>query len=116
MAGRCRPNTVLAVACDLQVFFRGVDKPPEQVTVSDVLGFMTAQRTGGPLAAVQPAPDLGTEWPSWARIGGALSRRASSTRTAKAGVMSGRGPVEGRGCRAVVPRPVRISHAFGGQG
>jgi len=57
VAGRCRPNTVVAVGYDLQVFFRAVDKPPERVTVSDVLGFMTAQRTGGSLAAVQPAPE-----------------------------------------------------------
>ena len=27
VAGRCRPNTVLAVACDLKVFFTVVGKP-----------------------------------------------------------------------------------------
>jgi site-specific recombinase XerD len=47
LAGRCRPNTVLAVAYDLKVFFTAADKPPEAVTTADVLAFMTAQRTGG---------------------------------------------------------------------
>ncbi len=59
VAGRCRPNTVLAVAYDLQVFFRTVDKPPEQVAPADVLGFVTAQRTGGPSQRVQPVGDVG---------------------------------------------------------
>jgi site-specific recombinase XerD len=43
---RARPNTVLATAYDLVVFFRLVGKPPAEVTVADVLGFITAQRTG----------------------------------------------------------------------
>jgi site-specific recombinase XerD len=47
LAGRCRPNTVLAVAYDLKVFFTVVAKPPRQVRPVDVLAFMTAQRTGG---------------------------------------------------------------------
>jgi integrase/recombinase XerD len=47
LAGRCRPNTVLAVAYDLKVFFIVVDKPPQAVRPADVLGFVTAQRTGG---------------------------------------------------------------------
>ena len=47
LAGRCRPNTVLAVAYDLKVFFTVVRKPPRQVRPVDVLAFMTAQRTGG---------------------------------------------------------------------
>lgn len=46
LAGRCRPNTVLAVAFDLKVFFTVVEKSPERVRPADVLGFMTAQRTG----------------------------------------------------------------------
>jgi integrase/recombinase XerD len=46
LAGRCRPNTVLAVAYDLQVFFTVVAKPPRRVRPVDVLAFMTAQRTG----------------------------------------------------------------------
>lgn len=46
MEGRCRPNTVLAAAYDLRVFFRVVDKAPAEVRPADVLGFITAQRTG----------------------------------------------------------------------
>lgn len=47
VGGRCRPNTVLAVAYDLKVFFTVVKKTPRQVRAADVLAFMTAQRTGG---------------------------------------------------------------------
>src|SRR5580704_9355568 len=47
LAGRCRPNTVLAVAYDLKVFFTVVGKPARRVRTVDVLAFMTAQRTGG---------------------------------------------------------------------
>ncbi|MEO5666278.1 MAG: hypothetical protein ABIR39_23650 [Nocardioides sp.] len=46
MEGRCRPNTVLAAANDLRVFFGVIAKPPDEVVASDVLGFITAQRTG----------------------------------------------------------------------
>jgi integrase/recombinase XerD len=46
LAGRCRPNTVLAAAYDLKVFFTVVAKPPGQVRPADVLAFITAQRTG----------------------------------------------------------------------
>ena len=44
--GRCRPNTVLAAAYDLKVFFGVVDTAPGEVCPADVLGFITAQRTG----------------------------------------------------------------------
>jgi integrase/recombinase XerD len=47
LAGRCQPNTVLAVAYDLKVFFAVVAKPPRRVRPVDVLAFMTAQRAGG---------------------------------------------------------------------
>ena len=47
LAGRCRPNTVLAVAYDLKVFFTAVSKSPRRVRPVDVLAFMTAQRAGG---------------------------------------------------------------------
>lgn len=46
LEGRCRPNTVLAAAYDLRVFFKVVDKPAAEVVPADVLGFITAQRTG----------------------------------------------------------------------
>ena len=47
LAGRCRPNTVLAVAYDLKVFFTVAGKSPRRVRTADVLAFMTAQRAGG---------------------------------------------------------------------
>ena len=46
LAGRCRPNTVLAAGYDLKVFFAVVAKAPGEVCPADVLGFITAQRTG----------------------------------------------------------------------
>ena len=59
MEGRCRPNTVLAAASDLRVFFAVVGKPPAEVTAADVLGFITAQRTGrDSLEPVQPVDDV----------------------------------------------------------
>jgi site-specific recombinase XerD len=62
LGGRCRPNTVLAAAYDLRVFFAAVAKPPDQVRPADVLAFITAQRTGrtGEGGALRPL-DLGGE-------------------------------------------------------
>jgi hypothetical protein len=39
LGGRCRPNTVLAAAYDLKVFFTVVARPPDQVRPADVLAF-----------------------------------------------------------------------------
>ncbi len=47
LGGRCRPNTVLAAAYDLRVFFSVVDKAAQDVRAVDVLGFITVQRNGG---------------------------------------------------------------------
>jgi Phage integrase, N-terminal SAM-like domain len=47
LGGRCRPNTVLAVAYDLEVFFTTMKKTPRRVRPAYVPAFMTAQRTGG---------------------------------------------------------------------
>lgn len=44
MAARCRPNTVLATAYDLKVFFAAVPKEPVSVATSDVFTFITAQK------------------------------------------------------------------------
>jgi integrase/recombinase XerD len=63
LGGRCRPNTVLAAAFDLKVFFAVVAKPPHRVRrPADVLAFITAQRTGraGGRGGLQPV-DLGRE-------------------------------------------------------
>ncbi len=53
LAVRSRPNTVLAVAYDLKVFFTVVGRPPHEVSSADVLGIVTAQHTGG-LGRLQP--------------------------------------------------------------
>ena len=44
VAARARPNTLLAVAYDLKVFFTEVVKQPADITTVDVLGFIKAQR------------------------------------------------------------------------
>jgi hypothetical protein len=44
VAARSRPNTVLATAFDLKVFFTVVGKDPSEVTDADVLSFIRAQR------------------------------------------------------------------------
>src|SRR5215472_4316476 len=56
LGGRCRPNTVLAAAYDLKVFFTVVGKPPQEIVAADVLGFITAQgRAGaGGVVVLQP--------------------------------------------------------------
>jgi integrase/recombinase XerD len=41
---RARPNTLLAVAYDLKVFFSAIVKDPVEVTAADVLEFIKAQR------------------------------------------------------------------------
>src|SRR5215211_2718821 len=41
---RARPNTLLAAAFDLKVFFTVVDKPPSRVSSRDVMAFIRAQR------------------------------------------------------------------------
>ena len=45
LTARARPNTILAVAFDLKVFFCVVDKPPVQVTSRDVMAFIRSQRS-----------------------------------------------------------------------
>lgn len=47
VGSRCRPNTLLATAFDLKVFFTVVDRHPTQVSSTDVLAFISAQRAGG---------------------------------------------------------------------
>ena len=44
VASRARPNTVLAAASDLKLFFGAVNKSPAEVTTADVLDFIAAQR------------------------------------------------------------------------
>jgi integrase/recombinase XerD len=44
VAGRCRPNTLRAVAFDLKTFFAVVGKDPAEVTAVDVFDFLAHQR------------------------------------------------------------------------
>jgi integrase/recombinase XerD len=44
VAGRARPNTVLATAYDLKVFFSVVGKEPARVSTTDVMEFLAVQR------------------------------------------------------------------------
>jgi integrase/recombinase XerD len=44
VAGRCRPNTLRAVAFDLKTFFTVIAKGPVQVTAADVFDFLADQR------------------------------------------------------------------------
>ena len=44
VAGRCRPNTLRAVAHDLKTFFSVVDKVPVEVVAADVFDFIADQR------------------------------------------------------------------------
>ncbi|WP_199752716.1 tyrosine-type recombinase/integrase [Actinoplanes sp. ATCC 53533] len=55
LAVRSRPNTVVAVAYDLKVFFTVVGKAPGRVVAADVLAFVTAQYAGGPARRLQAA-------------------------------------------------------------
>ena len=44
VAGRCRPNTLRAVAFDLKAFFTVTGKDPVEVTAADVFEFLAQQR------------------------------------------------------------------------
>jgi hypothetical protein len=44
VAARARPNTLIAVAYDLKVFFTVIVKQPADITTADVLTFIKAQR------------------------------------------------------------------------
>src|SRR3954447_14350634 len=74
LSGRCRPNSVLAARFDLKVFFTVVDRPVEAVTATDVLGFITAQRSGAPHL---PDPLVGAVDDD--AVGGVAAHCASST-------------------------------------
>ena len=96
LAGRCRPNTVLAAASDLKVFFTVVAKPPERVRAADVLAFITAQRTGrdGGRGVLQPV-DLGDE-PGG--VSAATVRRRLSIVSGFFAFLQARGDVAARAC------------------
>ena len=76
VAGRCRPNTLRAVAFDLKTFFAVVRKDPVEVTAADVFEFLAHQRGTG-------------RWCGW--------------RTGSRGCRRGRSPAACRRCRACMP-------------
>ncbi len=53
VAARARPNTLLAAAYDLKVFFTEVVKQPADVSTADVLGFINHQGFGEPYLHVR---------------------------------------------------------------
>lgn len=55
---RARPNTRLAVAFDLKVFFSFVDKTPVRVTSADVMAFIRSQRAGGKVVRIDGSAAL----------------------------------------------------------
>ena len=44
VTARARPNTVVATAFDLKVFFGVIDRDPADVVTADVLAFIKVQR------------------------------------------------------------------------
>jgi integrase/recombinase XerD len=44
VAARCRPNTLLATAYDLKVFFTEIGKDPVDVVTADIFAFISAQK------------------------------------------------------------------------
>jgi site-specific recombinase XerD len=106
VAARCRPNTVLATAHDLKVFFAVVGKAPAEVTSADVLAFMTAQRNGGD-ARLQVADGA-------AGVSTRTLRRRLSTVSGLFGYLHARGDVAAN----PVPRglPTRRERSRPGQG
>jgi len=49
VAGRCRPNTLRAVAFDLKAFFTVIGKAPLEVAAADVFEFLADQRGDRPV-------------------------------------------------------------------
>jgi len=111
LEGRCRTNTVLAARSDLRIFFAVVGKPAVEVVAADVLGFITAQRTGrDSLDPVQPVDRVD------ASIGVAVSTvaRRLSTISGFFAYLQTRGDITGN----PVPRglPTRRERSRPGQG
>jgi site-specific recombinase XerD len=87
LAVRARPNTVLAAAYDLKVFFCLVGKPPVEVTSADVLGFVTAQYTGRAQGRLQPV------MPAAAGVSARTVRRRLSSVSSLFAFLAARGDV-----------------------
>jgi hypothetical protein len=57
VAGRCRPNTLRAVAFDLKAFFAVTGKDPVEVTAADVFEFLA--QSGGSDGGAAGGPGVG---------------------------------------------------------
>jgi site-specific recombinase XerD len=60
LAGRARPNSVLAAAFDLKVFFCWAQKEPSQITSRDVIDFVSSQRAPRTTAKIVRISDGGS--------------------------------------------------------
>jgi integrase/recombinase XerD len=60
LAGRARPNSVLAAAFDLKVFFSWAQKEPAEIATRDVINFVAAQRAPRATAKVVRISDGGS--------------------------------------------------------
>lgn len=90
VAARCRPNTVLATAFDLKVFFAAVGgMDPVEVTVTDVLEFIAGQRRPRRGANVVRLDD------GEAGVSARTIRRRLSSLSGFYGYLSARGLVKG---------------------
>lgn len=88
---RARPNTVLAQAFDLKVFFETVDKTPARVTPADVMAFIrTQQRSGSKVVAIDGSSGLSPR---------TIRRRLSTVSTFYAYVLA-------RGQTSIIRNPV----------
>jgi integrase/recombinase XerD len=92
LRARARPNTLLAAAFDLKVFFSVVDKTPTRVTSSDVMSFIRFQRSGGDGNVV--------------RIDGSAGLSSSTIRRRLSSVSGFYAYLLARGDTSVVPNPV----------
>ena len=79
LAGRARPNTVLAAGYDVLVFFRFVAKEPHEVTSADVLAFITSQRSGGDGRSLRAVRDAAESAPARSAVDCRRSRGCSPT-------------------------------------
>ena len=73
VAGRSRPNTLLAVAFDLKTFFCVVDKDPVDVEAADVFKFLAHQRTQRSSAAEEIGRFVGTSVRRYFAPGGTVA-------------------------------------------
>ena len=60
LSGRARPNSVLAAAFDLKVFFSWAQKEPSEITSRDVVNFIASQRAPRSTAKVVRISDGGS--------------------------------------------------------